>query len=468
MALANYWRELSPFTRRLLVFAVLNAIVLDLALMVAFQTPWRLTILGEVADFFAAAQGEDSWGPMIRALDYVDSERERAVYDEIFFQQHRKFQYPPTSLLPLWALSPVAAVPGISLLGLLNVVSWLAMVATVYFTVKLFLLAVERSGLDGAAAPSRAERMTRVALVVFVALTFYPLVKAYTQGQIQAWINALFAAAMWLWATSRPRLSGVCLGAVCLIKPQYALFALWGVLRRQWGLCGAIAVTVVAGTGVSFGLIGLADHLNYLDVVRFIGERGESYYSNHSANGLLNRLLFNGNNLAWKGRLFPPFHPWVYALTALSSLVFVLAGLGWRSSARERGGIIDFCVIGLTATLASPVAWEHHYGILMPMFAYVVPRLWTELSFGRRTLVWLGLSFVLCSNFFAVSTALAPIPVANIGQSYLWFGAVMLWLGLVALRSRDRAGRSYVSRVPHSSARARTNPQVTSRAPTVR
>jgi hypothetical protein len=85
MALAKYWRGLSPFTRRLLVFAVINAVVLNFALVVAFETPWRLTVFGEVADFFTATQGEDSWGPMIRALDHVQGDHERGVYDEIFF-----------------------------------------------------------------------------------------------------------------------------------------------------------------------------------------------------------------------------------------------------------------------------------------------------------------------------------------------------------------------------------------------
>jgi hypothetical protein len=158
---------------------------------------------------------------------------------------------------------------------------------------------------------------------------------------------------------------------------------------------------------------------------------------------LFNRLLFNGHNLAWKGRLFPPFHPWVYGLTLISSVVFVTVALAWKSSQRERGGVVDFCIIGVTATLASPVAWEHHYGILMPIFAYVVPRLWAEREWGSRTMVWLGVSYVLCSNFFAVSTALAPIPVANVAQSYLFFGAMILWLGLVALRAEKKVSGTF-------------------------
>jgi hypothetical protein len=272
--------------------------------------------------------------------------------------------------------------------------------------------------------------------VIFLALTFYPMIKAYTQGQIQAWINAIFVVALWLWVTGRPRSSGTLVGAASLIKPQYGpVFLVWGVLRKRWGFAAALVVTGMVGTLGSLALFGMADHLNYVDVVRFISERGESYYPNHSVNGLMHRLLFNGYNLGWKGRLFPPFHPWVYALTLASTAVFILVALAWKTAPDRKGGGIDFCVIAVTSTIASPVAWEHHYGILLPIFAYFAPRLWAERSFGRRTLLWLAIAYVLCSNFFAVSTALAPIPVANLGQSYLLFGALMVWLGLLKLRT---------------------------------
>jgi hypothetical protein len=449
-ATPRFWKALTPLTRRLTIFALLNGVALQLALMVVFLTPWQLTIFGELRDFVTAEQGEDSWGPMNRALEYVLDDPDQPVYDEIFFEQQRKFQYPPMTLLPLRALQPATSPDGLTLLGLLNAISWLSVVVTVVFTKMLFDLGVERSGMDRDHPPSRGERIARGAVVVFLALTFYPMIKAYTQGQIQAWITALFAVALWLWATGRPRSAGALVGATSLIKPQYGpVFLAWGALRRRWGFTLALAAVVLLGTSASLALFGLADHVNYVDVLRFISERGESYYPNHSVNGLVHRVLFNGDNLGWKGRLFPPYHPWVYGLTLASSAVFILVGLMGRTSSCEKGGVVDFCVIAVTSTLASPVAWEHHYGILLPIFAYFLPVLWAERSLGRRTLGWVVLAYVLCSNFFAASTALASIPVVNVGQSYLFFGALMVWLALLVLRGREPA------RVTSSAARQR-------------
>ena len=43
----------------------------------------------------------DSWDPMIAALDWLQEPHAGKLYESIFFQQQIKFQYPPTSLLPL-------------------------------------------------------------------------------------------------------------------------------------------------------------------------------------------------------------------------------------------------------------------------------------------------------------------------------------------------------------------------------
>lgn len=444
-AFRETWRGLTPLTRRLLVFALLNGVVLDLALMGLFLTPWRLTIFGQVAQFATATQGEDSWGPMLRAFAYVHEDHARPVYDEIFFDQQYKFQYPPTTLLFLYVLKPLGAVAGKWPLGTLDLVSWLALAVTLGLTVRLFERSLDvhgpgaRSGIPESRAAGGAERVTRVAVVLFLGLTFYPAVKAYTLGQVQVWINAMFAAALWAWIIGRERVSGALLGTACLIKPQYGLFVLWGVLRRRWGFLSAFAITAAAGLLCSVALFGWADHLNYLDVLSFISRRGESYYPNQSVNGLLHRLLFNGYNLGWKGRYFPPFHPAIYLLTVTSSVILIAVGLLWRTSGAEKGGIAEFCIVGLTCTLASPVAWEHHYGILLPIYAWIVPRVLRERPFGRGTVPYLTTSYVLCSNFLAASTALAAIPVANVGQSYLLAGALMAWIALLVLRARGPA-----------------------------
>ena len=40
---------------------------------------------------------------------------------------------------------------------------------------------------------------------------------------------------------------------------------------------------------------------------------------------------------------------------------------------RQPDRMIDFAVMTLTATVASPIAWEHHYGVTLPLFAVLAP-----------------------------------------------------------------------------------------------
>ena len=74
--------------------------------------------------------------------------------------------------------------------------------------------------------------------------------------------------------------------------------------------------------------------------------------------------------------------------------------------------------------MASPIAWEHHYGITLPLFALVLP---SALHEKNRIIVVL-VSYVLVATFVASANLLADTWL-NICQSTLFAGAVLLlWL----------------------------------------
>ncbi len=88
-----------------------------------------------------------------------------------------------------------------------------------------------------------------------------------------------------------------------------------------------------------------------------LSSTAQSYYANQSANGLLNRLLFNGNNLLWDGKHFPQYNTAVYLGTMLSTLALLLLALFYPWGKKRLGGVADFTCIVLISTMASPVAW---------------------------------------------------------------------------------------------------------------
>src|SRR5258708_36733995 len=72
--------------------------------------------------------------------------------------------------------------------------------------------------------------------------------------------------------------------------------------------------------------------------------------------------------------------------------------------------------MALSVTMASPIAWEHHYGIIFPIFAALLASV-----IGHRTrLLLLAVSYVVMSNFFPFANLLAP-KVVNVVQPYILF-----------------------------------------------
>jgi hypothetical protein len=66
----------------------------------------------------------------------------------------------------------------------------------------------------------------------------------------------------------------------------------------------------------------------------------------------------------------------------------------------------DFAVMSLTATMASPLAWEHHYGVSLPLFALLAPM--AVRARNPSSAPWLlALAFVLIGQYLQAAQRLA-------------------------------------------------------------
>jgi hypothetical protein len=229
---------------------------------------------------------------MKEALKYIEPGNKESLYS-IFFDRKIKFQYPPTSLLFLYLLEAF----GLLKAPILNAISWIFLGVMIFFVIQIFDLSLKKNFGSDIKDFSRVNTITRTIIIICLSITFHPVVKAYSIGQIQAWLNSMFAVAFWGWLSGKEKLAGGLIGTMLLIKPQYFIIALWSFLRKKWVFASTISIVTLSGLLTSIWLIGIDNHIDYLQVLSFISRRGESYYPNQSVNGLLNRLLFNGNNL---------------------------------------------------------------------------------------------------------------------------------------------------------------------------
>lgn len=440
---AKYGKGFTPLTKYLYGFAIISIVLVNLVLLLKFAVAWKnITLYHTFEGFLKFREATDSWNPMIQAFNYLQNIHEKPLYSEIFFNQRVKFQYAPTSLLVIYILKKI--IPGsiacngniCSLSGVAAWLSWIFVVITAIFTTKIFNISLERNLGKTIKEFSKINLISRAIIIICFTLTFYPVINSYTLGQIQTWINGLAAILIWCWMKNKKGSAGIVAGIICLIKPQYIIIFSWGILRKQWNFILTFTATCLLGLLASILLFGLDNNLEYLNVLSFLSKHGETYYDNQSVNGLLNRLLFNGKNynLVWKIHSFPPFNPIVYAGTTISAIAIIFLALLPPRNRDERGSDVDLAIIILTCTIASPIAWTHHYGILLPLYALLLPYFLTNKIFNKMTIPYLGISYILASNQFETINRFAPTPF-NFLQSYLLAAALMVLISLYLLRS---------------------------------
>jgi hypothetical protein len=416
-------------------FLVLNALILNGILRTVSPVGFNDIVLRNTRDFFYGRSGNDSWRAMSVAYDYVRKPHKTPLYTEVFFNREIKFQYPPSALFAIAAMrmAGVERVRGAARHyfgpwpSVNDILGWMFILVMIISVAALLHIQCQE-------ITSTSRNRSSFALCAVIAagftLTFYPVMMAYTLGQIQVWLNSMFALSLLMWATGRKNLSGVLIGLICLVKPHFALFLIWALVRREWRFIVTCGVTICVGLAASVMTFGWADHIDYLRVLSYIAERGEAHHPNQSINGLLNRLMSISDPEHWSNlQNFPNFNPLVYSATVISSSLILLAAIVRQSKVEDR--VVDFCGMAVSLTIASPIAWEHHYGILLPIFAIMLPRVVHD----RTRMIWLMVSYVLASNFINAANLLAWT-FWNVVQSYLLAGAFIL---LVLLNTRGNA-----------------------------
>jgi hypothetical protein len=398
----------------------------------------------------------DSWAVMEMALVQLRDRDPTPVYTALFFRDRRKFQYPLTSLLPLPAVRQLLP-ERFGLRVPLNLVSILALIASALALPRLLTLGLRDAGVarfaddpspTGGGALTRGEYAALAAFAALLTVTFYPTIFAISLGQIQAWLNALFVAVLWCWLTGRRSAAGVLTALMCLVKPHLGLLFLWGMLRREWAFVRAGLTVGAIGGAAAVAAWGLENNLDYLPVLSFLGRTGEAYLPNQSPNGFLNRLLNDVDPGVWDKHGFAPFHPVVFVGTVASTVALCAGALAWPWLARLRrapagtaaagtpgvgapgvgapGGALDLSIAALSVTIASPIAWQHHYGVLLPVFVYALALTVRWRPLGRATIPCLGAAYLLVAND-AISLVHCLVGLrGTLLQSYLLWGALLL------------------------------------------
>ena len=405
--------------QRLMVW-VLCVLMFEMALIAIAPRYHSGSVLKLAKDCLLLRTGNDGSYYMAQA-DQVVRQSPNALYEVVFFQRGVRFIYPPAALL-LYRFWLLGARWGIRPFWVMNAMLFLALWLTLVLAGQFFL---DRARQQSAERWSQRDRWLARALIALLGLTFLPLVNAYCLGQMQTLINLSLVASALLWMRGRRIPPGVCVGLTCLLKPQASLFLLWGLLRRQWSFSISLCATLAAGMAISIAVFGWHNQIAYLQVVHYLSQRGDSFFANQSWNGLAHRLLQVGtvNPFVFATSPYPPYSAAIYWSTLASSLLLVLVALVVPYMQRAAGDVRDLLLFAMVTVMASPIAWEHHYGVFFLVFLA-----WMPLAFQTKK----GFAGLL-AVYLLVSSALAPLSPLLYTRwtfliSHVWMGGMVLFV----------------------------------------
>jgi len=407
---------LPQLVRKLALFLVLVLVFEGLLIAVAprFHSG---SVLRIAKDSLLLRVGKDSSYYMAQG-DLAWQQHPNALYETVFFQRGVRFIYPPTALLLYRAWQAAAWIhipPSVAM----NAMLLLALLGSMAVAGEFLLRLLPERTIRESTPADRWKVRLLVSALIFV---FLPLINAYRLGQVQALLNFLVIASAFLWLRGRRVSSAILVGLTCWLKPQMSLYLLWGLLRRQWSFAISLLITLLLGLSISVAVFGWHNTTEYLQVLSFLSRRGDALATNQSLNGLLHRVMHVGSPVTWIYG-YPPYNRSIYLTTVLSSALILALALAVPMLRREARCIADFMLFAMATTMASPIAWEHHYGVFFLVFL-----LWMPVA-SRRWKTF----FILLAIYLLMTDTWAPLTALMFTRwtfliSHVYFGGLALFL----------------------------------------
>lgn len=366
--------------------------------------------------------GDDSWKPMILALEHLKTDPTEPAYD-MLFSDGIKFQYPLTSLLLFDLPNRLIGVSYLEVQFFLDRVCSICVILLSLFSTKILINVLQHKQFERLNVNTRSGRIWLYFLVLVITFLFYPILRSYALGQVQTLLTFLTAIVILCWQKDKKISAGIIIGLVCLIKPQLGLLFLWGIVRRQWAMVIAGASVITVFGLISILLYGFGNNLYYLEILSFLSRHGEAFYANQSINGMMNRLMFNGENLDWTGN-FPNYIPFIHITTMVTSVFLMVLGLSWNFR-NKKPQAIELSLMILCTIMASPIAWEHHYAILLTIFLLMSPYVLKFYEDKKWSICLFAVGYLLVSQYYEFTKNFADTTM-NVLQSYLFFGACII------------------------------------------
>jgi len=245
-----------------------------------------------------------------------------------------------------------------------------------------------------------ADPATQIApFLAFLFLINGPLVNSLREGNSTHIVLFLLVLALALWRSGWKFAAGLMLGLAALIKIPLLLFGVYFLLRGNWRIVAGGCAVIILTFLLSLLIHGSEVNIAWFDgnVLAYVG-RVIPAFNVQSIDAFLMRLVTEEDGLFdWTAREPATAHKIVRTLifVALFGAAFWLARrvTAPREPATGLTGrdYLEYCLILVLATVASPVSWSHYYlFMLLPVGLYLGNRLPLPADNMTRWLFWIG------------------------------------------------------------------------------
>ncbi len=219
----------------------------------------------------------------------------------------------------------------------------------------------------------------QLGMFAVIILLCFPVRWAVVCVNVQCVINTCLALALVAYAGRREVLCGAALAVAICVKPYYLLLTVFLLIRGRLRTLATAGVLVLGVTALSVGFGGLTPWRTYIADVLPVMSHGHAIWGNQTVTGVLRRWVGDEYVMAFEAT--SPAVLWTSRALALPLLVGA-CWPRWRETRRSApqdeatampvSWLVSFLDVGialLAITLASPIAWDHHYGWAPILFA---------------------------------------------------------------------------------------------------
>jgi hypothetical protein len=206
-----------------------------------------------------------------------------------------------------------------------------------------------------------------VAVTLFVAFNYQPLVESLALGQVNALLLLLVTLAWWGARAGHPWVAAASVALCPFLKVQYAFLALWWM--KQGRILGRALLLVAIGLMVGLAVLGPAHHVEYIRYLLAPPDYLRTWTANLSPGATLQRLLSPHG----EARLLAD------GLTlAVDALLVVLFARATPRGMSPASSTFDWAwaVVVTANPVLSPLTEEHHLAVLLFPLAMILLARW--------------------------------------------------------------------------------------------